>query len=144
MAPKADKGKKAPGKNSVAKETENKSSTKPKKQMEEDDDDLDDSEDEVETTAKKGKASVSSKKKSEDDDDDDAVSDGEDEVDDWDKVEEEEWDPDFEEFDVPKSKAKKAAGKKGEEEEDFKIDEEFKDMDLFNEGSSYDDDEDDF
>ena len=34
--------------------------------------------------------------------------------------------------------------KAGEEEDDFKIDEEFKDMDLFNEGSSYDDDEDDF
>ena len=67
------------------------------------------------------------------------------EVDDWDKVEEEEnWDPDFEEFDVPKSKAKKSPGKKGvEEEDDFKVDDEFKDMDLFNE-SSYDDEEDDF
>jgi len=66
-------------------------------------------------------------------------------VDDWDKVEEEEnWDPDFEEFDVPKSKAKKAPGKKGaDEDDDFKVDDEFKDMDLFNE-SSYDDEEDDF
>ena len=41
-------------------------------------------------------------------------------------------------------KLKKVPGKKGaEEEDDFKIDDEFKDMDLFNE-SSYDDEEDDF
>ena len=49
------------------------------------------------------------------------------------------WDPDFDEFDIPKSKAKKSTGKKGvEEEDDFKVDDEFKDMDLFNE-SSFDD-----
>ena len=57
----------------------------------------------------------------------------EDEVDDWEKVEEEEeWDPDFEEFDCPNQKEKKptgVAGKKGaEEEDDFKVDDEFKDM----------------
>ena len=67
-------------------------------------------------------------------------------VDEWEKVEEEEeWDPDFEEFDVPKSKGKKAAGpagKKGvEEEDDFKVDDEFKD--LFDGGDDFDDDEDD-
>ena len=50
------------------------------------------------------------KRKRDDDDDDDDV---DEEVDDWDKVEEEEnWDPDFEEFDVPKSKAKKGPGEK--------------------------------
>jgi DNA-directed RNA polymerase subunit delta len=59
--------------------------------------------------------------------------------------EEEEWDPDFEEFDVPKSKGKKAtggvAGKKGaEEEEDFKVDDEFKDM-FDDGGDGFDDDE---
>jgi hypothetical protein len=46
-----------------------------------------------------------------DDDDDDDYDD--DEVDDWDKPEEEDdWDPDFEEFDLPKSKVKKAGGKR--------------------------------
>ena len=72
--------------------------------------------------------------------------DGDDEVDDWDKVEEEEdWDPDFDEFDIPKSKGKKAApsGKKSsEEEEDFKIDDEFKDM--FNESDGFDEEEEDY
>ena len=61
-----------------------------------------------------------------------------------DEAEDEEWDPDFEEFDLPKSKGKKAVGgaKKGaEEEEDFKVDDEFKD--LFNDGASLDEDEED-
>jgi hypothetical protein len=73
-------------------------------------------------------------------------------VDDWDKPEEDDdWDPDFEEFDLPKSKVKKtstgggAAGKKAgkEEEDDLGIDDEFKDMDLFND-RGFDDDEEDF
>jgi len=60
------------------------------------------------------------------------------------KVEEEEnWDPDFAEFDVPKSKGKKTGGKKGvEEDEDFKIDDEFKDM--FNDSDEFADDDDDY
>src|SRR5438105_4393352 len=77
-----------------------------------DDDDEFDEADEVETPAvKKGKASSPAKKQSsQDEDDDDDVAD---QVDDWDKVEEEDnWDPDFEEFDIPKSKAKKSGGKK--------------------------------
>jgi DNA-directed RNA polymerase subunit delta len=68
-------------------------------------------------------------------------------VDDWDKVEEEEeWDPDFDEFDIPKSKVKKAgpakkAGGKAEEEEEFGFrDDEFKEMDLFNDSEEEDDD----
>mgnify|MGYP003694805891 CR=1 FL=1 len=55
-----------------------------------------------------------------------------------DKVEEEEnWDPDFEEFECSKIKSYKKSGKKGVEEEgmNFKVDDEFKDMDLFNESS---------
>ena len=64
-------------------------------------------------------------------------------MDEWEKPEEEEnWDPDFEEFDVPKSKGKKsttAGGKKAGEDDDFKLeDDEFKD--LFND-KGYDDDE---
>jgi DNA-directed RNA polymerase subunit delta len=70
----------------------------------------------------------------------------EEKADDWDKVEEEEnWDPDFEEFDLPKSKAKKttAGGKKAaaDDEDDFKVDDEFKDM--FNDSDGFGDDEDD-
>jgi sodium/potassium-transporting ATPase subunit alpha len=71
-------------------------------------------------------------------------------VDEWEKVEEEEeWDPDFDEFDIPKSKTKKPPttgtkkGAKGVEEEDLGIDEEFKDLDLFND-SGFDEEEDDF
>jgi len=103
----------------------------PKKKSE--DDDLGDEE---ATPKKSGKSS-----KEEDDDDDDDVED-----DNWnkDETEDEEWDPDFEEFDLPKSKGKKVVGgaKKGaEEEEDFKVDDEFKD--LFNDGASLDEDEED-
>lgn len=65
--------------------------------------------------------------------------------DDWEKEEgevEEEWDPDFDEFDLPKSKVKKSTGKKAEEEDDFKFeDDEFKD--LFDE-KGFDEDEEDF
>jgi DNA-directed RNA polymerase subunit delta len=86
----------------------------------------------------KGKASAKSKKEDADDDDAEEVSD------DWEKPEEEDdWDPDFDEFDVPKSTAKKA-GKKDAEEEDFAIDDEFKDMGLFDDSGGFDDDDDDF
>jgi DNA-directed RNA polymerase subunit delta len=91
---------------------------------------------------KKGKATTS--KKGKDADDDEEEDDAPDEVDEWEKVEEEEeWDPDFEEFDLPKSRGKKAVGGKKvpEEEDDLKLDDEFKD--LFNDKDSYDDDDDD-
>ena len=106
-----------------------------KKKVEEDDDDeLDE-----ETPKKSAK-----KSKSDDDDDDDAADEDDD---DWNKDEEEDaWDPDFEEFDLPKSKGKKAPGvgkKAAEEEEDFKVeDDEFKD--LFNDGAIDDDEDEDF
>ena len=66
----------------------------------------------------------------------------------WDRVEEEEeWDPDFDEFDIPKSKSKKSAPgstkKSAKEEDDLGFDEEFKDLGLFDEGGGFDD-EDDF
>ena len=54
------------------------------------------------------------------------------------------YDPDFEEFDIPKSKIKKPSAKKGKGDEDFDLDEDFKDLDLFNDGADGDDDEDDF
>ncbi|MBC7848983.1 MAG: hypothetical protein H7Y31_04575 [Chitinophagaceae bacterium] len=128
------------------KETPKKASPKSKKQMEDDEDDEDIDEEETSTATKAAKPT--SKKKGEEDDDDDAAV-GEDEVDEWDKPEEEEtWDPDFEEFDLPKSKVKKPAGggtgaKKGKEEEELGVDEEFKDMDLFND-SGFDEEDDDY
>ncbi len=72
----------------------------------------------------------------------------EDEVDEWDKVEEEEeWDPDFDEFDVPKSKTKKAHPAERKlpkaEEDDLGLDDEYKNMDLFND-NGFDEEEEDF
>ncbi|HEY0059953.1 MAG TPA: hypothetical protein VGB56_12530 [Flavisolibacter sp.] len=99
------------------------------KTKKDEEDDLGD--DELDPTPAKGGA------KTVDDDDDDV-----DVEDDWEKGDDDLDDPDFEEFDLPKSK--KGAGKKGEEDEDLKIedDEEFKD--LFNDGGSLDDEDDDF
>jgi len=75
---------------------------------------------------------------------------GEDEVDEWEKVEEEEeWDPDFDEFDIPKSKTKKSTGgntskkSKGNDDDDLGLDDDFKDLDLFND-SGFEEEEDDF
>jgi nucleolin len=70
----------------------------------------------------------------------------EDEVDEWDKPEEEEnWDPDFDEFDIPRSRGKKAGKKESEEEEDdFKFDDDLKEFDLFNDSDYDDESEDDF
>jgi len=123
----------------AAEEKAEKPSPKSKKKIEDEDgDDDEDFEDEP-------KAKASSRKKEDDDDDDDDV-----EVeDDWEKVEEEEnWDPDFDEFDIPKSKSKKGpatpkkSGRGGED--DLGMDDEFKDMDLFNDSGGYDDEEDDY
>jgi nucleolin len=84
-----------------------------------------------------------------DDEDDDDGAEEEDEKDEWEKGDEEEdsWDPDFDEFDLPKSSAKKTArGKKddGEEEDDFKLDEGMDEFDdLFGgKGGGFDDDDD--
>jgi hypothetical protein len=63
--------------------------------------------------------------------------------DDWDKPEEEDsWDPDFEEFDIPKSKTKKATGKKPSKSDDD-FDDDFKDLGLFDDdlGGGFDDDD---
>ena len=67
------------------------------------------------------------------------------------KVEEEEnWDPDFDEFDIPKSKTKKSGSasggtsKKGKgDDDDLGVDDDFKDMDLFND-SGFDEEDDDY
>jgi DNA-directed RNA polymerase subunit delta len=109
MAPKSDKDPKSTPKNAAAKNADAKPSTKSKKQLEDDDDDLDDDEEDS-TPVKKTASKASGKKSKDDDDDDDAEAD---EVeDDWEKPEEgdDDWDPDFDEFDIPKSKGKKATG----------------------------------
>jgi hypothetical protein len=90
------------------------------------------------------KSRPAKKEEVEEDADDDEV------ADDLDDSEEEDdsWDPDFEEFDLPKSK--KGGGKKeADEEEDFKIEEDPEFKDLFGgsgrKGSSdFDDEDDDF
>ena len=74
-----------------------------------------------------------------DDDDDDDV----DIKDDWEKGDEDDnWDPDFDEFDVPKSKGKKPGAKKSsKDDDDFKVEDEFKEMGLFNDLDDDDDDD---
>lgn len=83
--------------------------------------------------------STSKKKVDEEDDDLDA----EEINDDWGKSDEDNWDPDFEEFDMP-VKSTKAKGKsKKEEEDDFSLDDDLKnidDDDLFEEKDELDDD----
>ena len=145
MTSKSDKGKKSTAKTDKlsADLAEKKTSSKTKKQMEEDDEESEDGEEiELKPTSKKsGKATASKKGDAEDDEEDDGV----DEKDDWEKPEEEKWDPDFEEFDIPKSKVKKSnGGKKAGDEDDLKLDEEFKEMGLFDETYGDDEEEDDY
>src|SRR5579871_1201159 len=148
MASKSDKDKKNIKKSAPQspKENSGKSTAKSKKQVDDDDEDEDDDLSVAKTSSKKTAAPSSKSKKEEDEEDD---FDGEeDEVDEWDKVEEEEWDPDFDEFDVPKSKAKKGstspAKKTGKGGDDLEFDEDFKDLDLFGEDSFDEEEEDDF
>ncbi len=91
------------------------------------------------------------KKKAEEDagdeEEDDEVIDvpDDEEKDEWEEGEEEDdnWDPDFDEFDIPKSTKKGTAGKE-DEEEDIKFDEDLNEFDdLFGDaGDGFDDDED--
>ncbi len=125
---------------------ESSASAKNKKSSEdEDDEDLGDDVKDADKKSSLKKPSASTKKKKENEDDDEG--DAEEIEDTWDKGEEEDinWDPDFDEFDIPKSKGTKKAGttdKKGGEEDDFKVDEDFKEFELFND-TVFDDDEDD-
>ena len=151
MALKSDKEKKGSKASApeIPKETPGKASSKAKKEPDEDLDEDDDDNFEAPKAPAKKNAKASSKSKKEEDDDDD-VDDEVEEVDDWEKVEEsEEWDPDFDEFDVPKSKIKKSTGgaakktAKGGEEDELGLDEDFKDLDLFGEGG-FEEEDDDF
>ena len=149
MAAKSNKEPKSTGKTNhvPGKDSDKKTTSKSRKPVDEDEeeDELEE-ENELSPASKKSSRVVTSKKGTAAEDDDDEA---EEVKDDWEKVEEEEdWDPDFDEFDLPKSKGKKAsgtAGKKGAEEEvDFKFDDDFKDMDLFNDRGFDDDDDEDY
>jgi nucleolin len=89
------------------------------------------------------KASKSAAKKKDVDEDD---LDEEEEVkDDWEKTEEDaSWDPDFEEFDMPKKSAKKPGKfKPSDEDEDFNLNDDLKDIDdddLFDDKDELEDD----
>ena len=110
--------------------------------MNDDIDDLDEVEEEDVKPVKKGKA-TSKKSKSEAEDEDDT----EEVEDEWEKGDaDDDYDPDFEEFDIPKSKVKSGPAKKGKED-DFELDDDFKSLDLFNDGTGSgadDDEEEDF
>ncbi len=97
--------------------------------------------------AEKVSKATSKKKNVEEEDADasDVDDDLEDEQDDdWGKTEEDDsWDPDFEEFDMPKKSAKKPGkGKKTEEEDDLGLDDDLNldDDDLFDDKDEFDND----
>ena len=94
------------------------------------------------------KSSKTSSKKNEDAEEEDL--DDEEETDDWGKTEEEDdsWDPDFAEFDLPKTSKKVGKAKKGggedahasDEGDDLDLDLSLEDDDLFEEKDEFDDD----
>jgi nucleolin len=100
-------------------------------------------------TAKNGelkaeKLSKSTSKKK-DVDEDDLDEEDEEVNDDWEKTEEDtSWDPDFEEFDLPKKAAKKPGKfKPSDDDDEFSLNEDFKDIDdddLFDDKDELEDD----
>jgi len=116
-----------------------KSSAKSKKTVEKDDFDLEDDK----TKPKAGKISASALNKDDEDNNIDDI-----EVDDSPiKAEDDEdWDPDFDEFDLPKSSKKTLPIKKGsrDSDDDFKVDDEFKDLFSSNSSSKKYNEDDDY
>ncbi len=99
------------------------------------------------------KSSKTSSKKNDDEEEEDAHASDEDEdeeTDDWGKTEDEDdsWDPDFAEFDMPKTAKKAGKTKKGggedahasDEGDDLDLDLNLEDDDLFDEKDEFDDD----
>ena len=89
------------------------------------------------------KASKSAAKKKDVDEDD--LEEEEEVNDDWEKAEEDtSWDPDFEEFDMPKKASKKPGKfKVGDEDDDFNLNDDLKDIDdddLFDDKDELEDD----
>ena len=92
---------------------------------------------------KADKATKSAAKKKDVDDDD--LEEEEEVNDDWEKAEDDtSWDPDFEEFDVPKKAAKKPGKfKPSDEDDDFNLNDDLKDIDdddLFDDKDELEDD----
>jgi len=92
---------------------------------------------------KADKASKSAAKKKDVDEDD--LEDEEDLNDDWEKTEEDtSWDPDFEEFDMPKKASKKPGKfKPSDDDDDFNLNDDLKDIDdddLFDDKDELEDD----
>ena len=133
MTPKSEKDTKSTNKKkTVTKAIQSKPSSKSTKKIEEDDFDFNEEDMETLKSSKKSTFPKSTKKITDDDEEDEVE-------DDWTKVDEVDssWDPDFEEFDIPKSKNKNKAGglpkkrKRREEEDDdydFSMDDDFKDL----------------
>lgn len=144
MKVKPENGKKK-GKPSDSPKPEKPNSVKSKESIEDEEDDLPQSDEgtPVSRTAVHNKSSKTTGSEEENGVDGEEVDDHEFE-DEWEKGNSEDYDPDFEEFDLPKSKTKSGKKKKSGEEDDFDFEDEFKDMDLFTESSFEDDDEDDF
>ena len=136
MTPKSEKDAKSTNKKkTVTKAIQSKPSSKSTKKIEEDDFDFNEEDMETLKSSKKSAFPKSTKKRIDDDNEEE-----EDEVeDDWTKVDEVDssWDPDFEEFDIPKSKNKNKAGgfpkkrkrrEEDDDDDDFSMDDDFKDL----------------
>ena len=140
MATKSDKKNSVPKKKGLQKDGEtNKKLTRSEKQDKEDSVDFEDDK----KPAKSSKKSASAIKENDDNDVD--FEEEENAAEDSKKVEDD-WDPDFDEFDLPKSSKKILPGKKSakESEDEFKVDEEFEDFFNSSPKKKYDDDDDDY
>ncbi len=131
MTPKSEKDTKSTNKKkTVTKAIQSKPSSKSTKKIEEDDFDFNEEDMETLKSSKKSAFPKSTKKITDDDEEDEVE-------DDWTKVDEVDssWDPDFEEFDIPKSKNKNKVGgfakkrkRREEDDDDFSMDDDFKDL----------------
>lgn len=130
MTPKSEKDTKSTNKKkTVTKAIQSKPSSKSTKKIEEDDFDFNEEDMETLKSSKKSTFSRSTKKITDDDEEDEVE-------DDWTKLDEldSNWDTDFEEFDIPKSKnkaggfAKKRKRREEDDDDDFSIDDDFKDL----------------
>ena len=140
MAAKSGKKNSAPKKNGLQKDDEtNKKQADSENQDKEDTIDFDGDEKVSKSIKKSGSATKES--------DDNDVDFDEEEISAEDSKEvEDDWDPDFDEFDLPKSSKKILPGKKTakESEDEFKVDEEFEDFFNSSPKKKYDDDDEDY
>lgn len=141
MAAKSDKKGSAPKKNGLQKDGEtNKKLTNSENQDKEEDNI--DFENDVKSAKAPKKSTSAIKESDEKDIDFDEDETGADDA----KEVEDDWDPDFDEFDLPKSSKKILPGKKSvkESEDEFKVDEEFEDFFNSSPKKKYDDEDEDY